>query len=112
MKHTATVIIPKEEQDRINKLLAIPSISELTDEQLDAMGAYTDMCYGVFYVDFDDGSSLNYDLCAGSENFYDDIVWFSPDGNRDVTLECTFEFDNDIGFEVDGEEYEVKIVEG
>ena len=110
MKHTATVIIPKEEQDRINKLLDIPSLSDLTDDELRKMGGFTDATEGVFFVQFDDGSALNYDLCSGQENYYDDVVWTSPDGSRDVVLECSFELD-DIEFEVDGEEYEVKIVE-
>lgn len=109
MKHTAIVKISKSEQDRVNRLLNIPSLSEMTDRELFEAGANTDSCYGVFCVDFDDGSHLNYDLCSGQENYYDDVVWTSPDGRRDICLECEFEL-ADIEFEADGETYEVKII--
>ena len=111
MKHTATVKLAKSDIGRIRRLLDIPSLSDLTDDELRQMGGFTDATEGVFFVQFDDGSTLNYDLCSGQENYYDDVVWTSPDGSRDVVLECAFELD-DIEFDVDGEEYEVKIVEG
>lgn len=111
MKHTAIVKIPKSEQDRVNRLLDIPSLSEMTDHELYEAGANTDSCEGVLYVDFDDGSHLTYDLCSGQENYFDDVIWTSADGSRDVLLECSFDL-SDIEFDVDGESYEVKIVEG
>ena len=42
MKHTAIVKISKSEQDRINRLLDIPSLSEMTDQELYEAGANTD----------------------------------------------------------------------
>ena len=109
MKHTETVKMAKIEIDRIRRLLDIPSLSDLTDDELRDMGAFTDAIEGVFAVDFDDGSRLTYDLCSGQENYFDDVMWTSADGSRDVLLECTFELD-DIEFDVDGESYEVKIL--
>ena len=108
MKHTATVKLAKSEFDRINRLLDIPSLSDLTDDELRDMGGFTDAIEGVFLVRFDDGSTLNYDLCSGQENYYDDAVWTSADGSRDVGLECSFELD-DIEFDVDDETYTVII---
>ena len=108
MKHTATVKLAKSEFDRINRLLDIPSLSDLTDDELRDMGGFTDAIEGVFLVRFDDGSTLNYDLCSGQENYYDDAVWTSADGSRDVVLECSFELD-DIEFDVDDETYTVII---
>ena len=109
MKHTATVKITKSEQDRINRLLSIPSLSEMTDQELFEAGANTDSSYGVYVVDFDDGSSLFYDLCSGHENYYDDVWWTSANGEHDIVLECSFDI-SDIEFEADGETYEVKIL--
>lgn len=108
MKHVATFDIRKSEYDRVNRLLGIESLSEMTDSQLLAAGANTDQCEGIFAVTFDDGSTLNYDLCSGQENYFDDVVWTNPDGKRDVVLECTFDLD-DIEFDVDGETYIVKL---
>jgi hypothetical protein len=97
-----------KEVERINSLLAIESFEEMTDQELLDVRADTDTCEGIFSVKFDDGSTLNYDLRSGQHNYYDDVVWTSPDGARDVILECTFELD-DIEFEVDGTTYEVVI---
>ena len=110
MKHIATAEIPKSEFKRVNKLLAIPSLSELSDKELRSLGANTDQCEGILYVEFDDGSHLSYDLCSGQENYFDDVVWSNPDGSHDVLLDCSFEL-ADIEFEVDGEEYVVHIVQ-
>ena len=108
MNHTAIVKLPKQDIERINRLLSIPSLSELTDDQLRDIGAFTDATEGIFYVQFDDGSSLNYDLCSGQENYFDDVIWTSADGSRDVLLECSFEL-ADIEFDVDEETYAVII---
>lgn len=109
IKHEGTICVSVIEFDRINRLLAIESLEEMTDDELRRIGATTDGCEGIFCVEFDDGSSLNFDLCSGRHNYWDDVVWTSADGKRDVVLDCEYELD-DIEFEVDGELYVVKIV--
>lgn len=108
MKHVSTFQIPRRQVDRVNRLLSIESLSEMNYIELLENGANTDQCEGIMYVMFDDGSSLNYDLCSGQENYFDDVVWTSPDGTRDVVLECTFEL-SDIEFSVDEDTYVVKL---
>lgn len=109
-KHVAEVQISRSEYERVNRLLGIPSLSEMSDEQLILAGANTNQCEGILYAKFDDGSVLNYDLCSGTENYFDDVVWTNPDGNHDVVLDCTFELD-DIEFEPgNGETYLVKLI--
>lgn len=108
MVHQKTVRLTYDEVRRVNRLLAIPSLEEMTDEELRKKGANTDSCEGIFTVVFDDGSSLNFDLCSGQSNYYDDVVWTNANGCRDVVLECEYKLD-DIEFEVDGEEYVVLI---
>lgn len=107
-KHTETVQIPAQEVSRVNRLLAIVSLEELTDSELIEQGANTNQNEEIFCVTFDDGSSLSFYLCSGLCNYWDDVVWTSADENRDVTLECAFELD-DIEFEIDAEEYCVKV---
>ena len=109
MKHVAYVQISQSEFDRINYLLAIDSLSEMTDAELRACGANTDECEGIFYVNFDDGSALSYDLCSGQENYFDDVTWHSSDGDWDVCMDCTYELGS-IEFEADGEEYVVVVI--
>lgn len=104
-----TVMIDAEEYDRINRLLAIPSLEDMTDEELLEAGANTNQNEGVFRVGFGDGSSLNFDLCSGLSNYWDDIVWTSADGRRDIILDCEYELD-DIEFEEAGTTYIVHVV--
>ena len=107
--HTSTVQIPKDIYARVNRLLAfdIP-FEEMTDAAMQAAGVCDHYCEGIFTTDFDDGSSLNFDLCSGSSNYFDDVVWSSADGTLDVALECGFEL-SDIEFEAEGETYVVKL---
>lgn len=63
---------------------------------------------GIFEVTFDDGSSLRFDLCSGTHNYWDDVVWTSADGNTDVTLDCEYELDN-IEVDIEGETYIVEV---
>lgn len=107
--HTAYVTLPSAEFDRINRLLEIDCLEEMTDAQLREHGANTDVCEGIFHVEFDNGATLNLDLCSGSHNYYDDMVWTSPDGKHDITLDCEYELDDDIEFEINNELYVVKI---
>ena len=109
IKHEEIVYIPKSEFNRINKLLAIDSLEEMTDSELLEYGANTNYCEGVFQVKFDNGSSLNFDLCSGNHNYWDDVVWTSDDGKRDIVLDCDYELD-DIEVEIESELYVVKIV--
>lgn len=109
IKHEETIRIPAKEFDRINKLLSIESLEEMTDGELIEQGANTDSCEGVFCVEFDNGTSLNFDLCSGGHNYWDDVVWTSADGKRDVVLDCEYELD-DIEVEIDSELYIVKVV--
>ena len=109
IKHEATIHIPASEVERINRLLAIPSLEYMTDDELLAQGANTDEYEGIFHVEFDDGSSLNFDLCSGQHNYYDDVVWTSADGKQDVILDCEYELD-DIEVEINSELYVVRIV--
>lgn len=109
VKHEVIVQISASEFDRVNKLLAIKSLEEMTDSELLAQGANTDICEGIFYVEFDNGASLNFDLCSGQSNYWDDVVWMSADGETSVILDCAYELD-DIEVEIDSELYVVKII--
>ena len=109
VKYEETMYIPKSEFDRINRLLAIESLEEMTDEELIKSGANTDYCEGIFRVIFDNGASINFDLCSGQHNYWDDVVWTSADGKIDIVLDCTYELD-DVEVEIDSELYIIKLI--
>ena len=109
IKHEADVHISKEEFDRVNRLLSIDSLEDMTDDELIENGANTNICEGVFYVEFDDGSSMNFDLCSGWSNYFDDVVWTDKENKYSITLECLYEL-SDIEVEIYSEMYIVKII--
>lgn len=107
--HEETIAISTSEFNRINRLLAIESLEDMTNSELLEQGAITNYCEGVFHVEFDNGASLNFDLCSGQHNYWDDVVWTSADGKTDVVLDCEYELD-DIEVEIESELYIVKII--
>lgn len=109
IKHEETIRIPVKEFDRINRLLAIESLEEMTDTELIEQGLNTDYCEGIFHVEFDNGASINFDLCSGKHNYWDDVVWTSADKKTDIVLDCEYELD-DIEVEIESELYIVKII--
>lgn len=109
IKHEATIHIPASEFNRINRLLSIESLEDMTDNELLEQGANTDCCEGIFHVEFDNGASLNFDLCSGQHNYWDDVVWTSSDSQRDIVLDCDYEL-GDIEVEINSELYIVHVV--
>lgn len=109
IKHEATIHIPTSEFNRINKLLAIKSLEEMTATELMHQGANTNVCEGIFCVKFDNGSTLSFDLCSGNHNYWDDVVWTSADGKTDIVLYCEYEL-SDIEVEIESELYIVNVV--
>ena len=109
VKHEAEVHISKEKFDRVNRLLSIDSLEDMTDEELIKNGANTNVSEGIFYVEFDDGSSMNFDLCSGQSNYFDDVVWTDAEDKQDIFLECLYEL-GDIEVKIFNELYIVKII--
>ena len=107
--YTKTINISAIEFDRINMLLAIPSLEDMTDSELLEHGANTNVCEGIYLVEFDNGSSMSFDLCSGDHNYWDDVVWTSADGNTDVVLDCEYEF-GDIEVDIGQDTYVVNII--
>ncbi len=107
--HKARVELRKDLIDKVKRFLSIKSFEEMTEKEMNVIGAEEDSCETIFSVEFDDGSCLNFDLCSGKNNYWDDVIWTSPDGKTDVMLEPTFSID-DIESTINGEEYRVEIV--
>ena len=54
MKYEESVRISLKEFERINKLLSISSLEELTERQLKKLGATTNSYEGLFYIEFEE----------------------------------------------------------
>ena len=110
-KHEVTVHITPDEFARVNRLLAVESLEDMTDSELLAQGANTHQNEGIYSAKFVDGSSINFDLCSGIHNYWDDVVWTSPDGSTDVVFDCEYEL-GDIEVEIESELYVMKLMVG
>lgn len=108
-KHEVTIHITPGEFTRVNRLLAIESLEDMTNSELLAQGANSHQNEGIYSAKFDDGSSINFDLCSGVHNYWDFVVWTSPDGSTNIVLECMFEL-GDIEVEIESELYIVRIM--
>lgn len=108
-EHTATVHILTEEFERINRLLDIDSMEEMTDQELLDLGAEKYECETIYSVTFDDGSHLSFDLCSGSVNYYGDVIWTSADGKQEITLEPEFKL-GDMEVDIESQVYLVHLI--
>ena len=105
--YTAEIKLKAEDIDRINKLFDIEYFDALTDSEMIALGANTDWHESVYEAEFTNGARITYDFCSGQSNYYDNVVFYDPDG-FDYVLDCDFELGN-IEVEFDAV-YRVKIV--
>ena len=109
--HEVTVELPKEKIKQINRLLAIDSLSDMSDEELRNAGANTHYNERIFTANFDNGCSITYDLCSGVHNYWDEILWVSADKSNEVEFESEFELGKAIEMVVYMEVYIVNIKE-
>jgi hypothetical protein len=101
--------ISRKDFDRINKLMQvdfddIDENGDLTEEMqdlIDKLDARPDTMPYSFWFEFENGSHITIDICAGSHNYYDDVVWTSKDGTRDCVFDCCFALDEEEEFEID-----------
>ena len=107
--YKASVIITTDEFERINRLLSIQSMEKMTEDELRTAGADKNVCEGVLFIGFDDGSYVTFNLCSDANRYYDDVVWTSADGDTDVTLCRQYALD-DFEFSVGDNNYVINLV--
>jgi len=108
MLYVEFVKIPQRDLERINRLLDIEALDDMTESELLEAGASADYFEGVFYVKFKDGSLLTYDLCSGQHNYYDNVVWVNAAMTKELVFDCKYKL-CDIVFEADNNLYTVHI---
>ncbi len=108
-KHITTVKIPQETCDRVNRLLAITNMEELTDEELRQQGANTLHNENIYKAVFDNGCSLTFNLLSDNYNYWDDVTWISANGKTSITIDSEYEID-DIEVDIESETYIVQII--
>lgn len=104
----ANVCLTAARMREIRDLLAIDNLETVPEEELDAAGAKQHDRQFVYEAGFPDGSTVAYELCSGSMNYWGDVVWTSPDKARTVDCEPEYGLD-DLELEVDGTTYVVRL---
>lgn len=107
--YTATEKIEQTEFDRINKLLAIESFDNYTDDELEEMGAKRNYQEGVFSIKFEDGAVLTWDLCSGDNNYWDEVN-IIKDGKTTTIEDCSYSLDERMEFFADDVYYIINII--
>lgn len=106
--HETRVQITSKEFHRVNNLLAIRSLQNKTDEELLALNANINQNEGIYKVKFDDGSSINFNLCSNEHNYWDEVSWTSPNKETIIFIGCEFRID-DIEVEINSELYIIEL---
>lgn len=107
--HKREVKIHRDEASDIRRLLSLENLEGLSDSQMQRLGCKRDFRRLVFSVDFDDRSSLDWWLCSGTINYYDDVVFRRPFADYCESLDCTYKFD-DMEIDTGEDVYIVKLV--
>ena len=105
--HEVKYPISKRELQRVRLLLDFKSFEIFTDEELEKFGIVKDSAEYIFGVSFNDGATLDWKLCSGSSNYFDEVTFQYPDG-RTADLDPTFELD-DIEIDAGTDIYVVKL---
>lgn len=108
MYHVAEIELGRDEVSEIQRLLSIRNMEEMTDEELEENNCAKDTCKYIFGVEFDDGAKLDWKLCSGTNNYFDDVL-FQGANSGWTDLDCTYELDN-IEVDTGSDIYQVKLV--
>jgi len=90
--HEVNFPISRKELQRV-RLLLDTNFEDMDDDKFEKFGIVKDSSECIIGVSFNDGAALDWSLCCGQNNYYDDVVFQYPDG-KTVTLECSYALDN------------------
>ena len=107
--HTKAISLTQKDFDRINRLLSYEDLESMSDEEKEKLECKQDSSEYVFGVEFDDGSSLDWWLCSGTNNYYDNVIFSQMFSDNFINLDCVFELD-DIEVEAGNDIYRVVIM--
>lgn len=91
MKYTSSLFLSSETLERVNRLLGIECLEDLSEDELHALGADQDEQEDIGSAVFDDGSCISFELCSGSCNYWLDTFWCNADRSSFVDMEPSFE---------------------
>lgn len=103
-----TITLRKELLDRVNSLLSIEDLNNLTEEEK-LLQPETDEIINIASVLFSNGNTIDIQVCGGMFNYYDNSVLRDKDGYEIACFDCSYCIDKEIEFECENDTYIVCI---
>lgn len=103
-----TIGIEKKVLDRVNGLLNIQTLGVYTKEEK-LLNPKMDDFIGLASVDFENGNSIDIDVCSGTFNYYDNCVLKDRDGNEITCFDCNYCIDNEMEFSYKDDTYIITV---
>lgn len=109
MVYRETVTLEKEVLERVNALLAIKDLGDLTEKEK-SLNPQTDDFIGLISVDFENGNVITIDVCSGTGNYYDNCVLIDGKTENEITcFDCNYSIDNEMEFNYGNDTYIITI---
>lgn len=108
MIYRETITLEKDLLERVNALLDIPDLSNLSEEEK-LLNPKKDDFIGLMSVDFKNGNIIDIDVCSGTGNYYDSCVLKDADGYEITCFDCSYSIDNEMEFVYGNDTYIVTI---
>lgn len=106
MIYRTRVTMSFSEFQRVNRLLEIESLPNLSEEEMYELNAKHHADELLFIATFENGVKLELHLVSGSENYFTSPIFYLPDGSvRDPEDASEFELDVEENFTLDNDEY-------
>ena len=109
MEYKVVVTMAQAEFDRVNGLLDIEYLDDMTDEEYTILCPKTDDYIGLFYVEFENGNHITIDVASGGSNYYDNCVLYDADGNELKVYDCGYHIGRTMVFMYHDDRYIVEI---
>lgn len=97
MTYKATVTVKKEILERVNQLLNIEDLEQITNEEL-LLNPKVDDFISVASATFENGNIIDIDVCSGGTNYYDNCMLKDKDGYEIYCFDCNYSIDSEMEF--------------
>lgn len=109
MEYKVVVTMAQAEFDRVNGLLDIECLDDMTDEEHTILCPFKFDNNHLFSYEFNNGNFISASVNSGGSNYYDNYVLFDKDGYELMVLDCSYEVEKYLEFEYEGDKYIIEI---
>ena len=108
MTYMETIVYKKDVLERVNALLNIEDLGDLSEEEK-LLNPKIDDFISLMSIDFENGNIIDIDVCSGTGNYYDNCVLKDKDGHETTCFDCNYSINNEMEFCYGNDTYIVTI---